>query len=159
VRGVVFPEREAAMNRPRIVLASTFALVLLSFPRAAHADEARDGVEAGNKAFIEAALAGDAKAVAELYTETAQVIAPGAPVATGRAAISAFWLASFQAAPVKAMQLETDDLESAGDLAYETGKVTLVARDGATSSARYLVVWKREGGSWKLHRDIWNAER
>ena len=57
------------------------------------------------------------------------------------------------------MQLETTDVESAGDLAYETGKVTIVARDGATSSARYLVVWKREGGSWKLHRDIWNSER
>ena len=148
------------MTRPRhvVMLAAAVAAVLV-LSHAARADEVRDAVEAGNRAFIEAALAGDAKAVSQLYTETAQVIAPGAPVTTGRAAIAAFWLSSFETAPVKAMQLETLDLESAGDLAYETGKVTIVARDGATSSARYLVVWKREGGGWKLHRDIWNAER
>jgi hypothetical protein len=25
------------------------------------------------------------------------------------------------------------------------------------SEARYLVVWKRVGRRWHLHRDIWNA--
>jgi len=48
--------------------------------------------------------------------------------------------------------------ESAGDLACETGIVRLVATDGTLSQARYVVVWKREGGQWKLHRDIWNSE-
>jgi ketosteroid isomerase-like protein len=146
-------------TRLAFVPAAVLAAVLLLHSGTAAADEVRDAVEAGNRAFIEAALVGDAKAVSELYTGTAQVIAPGAPVVTGRPAIAAFWLSSFQTAPIKAMQLETTDLESTGDLAYETGKVTIVARDGTTSSARYLVVWKREGGSWKLHRDIWNAER
>ena len=37
--------------------------------------------------------------------------------------------------------------------------MTLGFQDGSTQKARYLVVWKREGGSWKLHRDIWNPER
>jgi ketosteroid isomerase-like protein len=22
---------------------------------------------------------------------------------------------------------------------------------------KYIVVWKDEGGKWKLHRDIWNS--
>jgi ketosteroid isomerase-like protein len=35
--------------------------------------------------------------------------------------------------------------------------VRLVAKDGKVDQARYVVVWKREGGRWKLHRDIWNA--
>jgi ketosteroid isomerase-like protein len=57
---------------------------------------------------------------------------------------------------VKEVTLTTADVESAGDLAVETGTVKLVAKDGKLTQARYLVVWKREGGGWKLHRDIWN---
>jgi uncharacterized protein (TIGR02246 family) len=148
-------------TRTRIALrpAAVLAAALLLHAHAATADEVRDAVEAGNRAFIAASLAGDAQAVAALYSETAEVIAPGAPVQRGRAAIAAFWQKSFEPAPPKAMQLETQSIESAGDLAYETGNVTIVARDGATSQARYLVVWKREDGRWKLHRDIWNVER
>jgi uncharacterized protein (TIGR02246 family) len=148
------------MTRPHSALfLATAVAAALVLPRAARADEVRDAVEAGNRAFVAASLAGDAQAVAELYTETAELIAPGAPVARGRAAIAAFWRNGFEAEPPKAMRLETQDVESAGDLAYETGNVTIVARDGATSQGRYVVVWKREGGRWQLHRDIWNAER
>jgi ketosteroid isomerase-like protein len=27
---------------------------------------------------------------------------------------------------------------------------------GQTTQEHYIVVWKRVGGEWKLHRDIWN---
>jgi uncharacterized protein (TIGR02246 family) len=126
--------------------------------RSAHADAVRDAVEAGNRAFIAAFLKGDARAVANLYTENAQVIAPGAPVARGRAAIEAAWKKSIDAG-VKDLRLTTADVESDGDLACETGVVRLVGRDDAVTEGRYVVVWKRTGGQWKLHRDIWNAER
>jgi uncharacterized protein (TIGR02246 family) len=132
------------------------ATVVLYGPRA-HADEVRDAVEAGNRAFITAFLRGDAQAVADLYTETAQVIAPGAPVARGRSAIAAAWQKSINAG-VKDIALNTAEVESAGDLAIETGVVRLVGRDGGVSEGRYVVVWKRTNGQWKLHRDIWNAE-
>ena len=34
----------------------------------------------------------------------------------------------------------------------------LVGRDGKITEGRYVVVWKRTNGEWKLHRDIWNTE-
>jgi len=123
----------------------------------AHADPVRDAVEAGNRAFAAAFVKGDAAAIAQLYTADAKVIAPGAPVTTGRAAIQAFWQKSIDSG-IKDVKLETGEVESAGDLAYETGTVRLVAKDGAVSGARYLVVWKRSEGKWHLHRDIWNSE-
>ena len=129
------------------------AAMLASHP--ARADEVRDAVEAGNKAFMAAFLRGDAAAVSQLYTENAQVIAPGEPVAKGRTAIAAAWQKSIDSG-VKDVALTTGDVESAGDLAYETGTAQLTAKDGKVTQARYLVVWKREGGRWKLHRDIWN---
>jgi ketosteroid isomerase-like protein len=104
--------------------------------------------EAGNRAFIAAFLRGDARAVAELYTENAPVIAPGAPVARGRAAIAAARQKAIDSGTGN-LTLDTADVESAGDLAAETGTVRLVARDGKVTEARYVVVWK-------LHRDIWN---
>jgi uncharacterized protein (TIGR02246 family) len=127
-------------------------------PDPAAADEVRDAVEAGNRAFIAAFLQGDAEAVAQLYTEHGQVIAPGEPVATGRAAIAAAWQKVIDGG-VADITLETTEVESAGELAYETGSVRLTSKDGQRSEGRYVVVWKREGGRWKLHRDIWNAGR
>ena len=132
------------------------ASLLVSSPVPAGAEGIRDAVEAGNRAFIEAFLRGDSGAVAALYSEDAEVIAPGAPVARGRAAIAAFWQGSIDAG-VSDVALETADVESAGDLAIETGTVRLVAKDGTPSAARYVVAWKRVGGKWLLHRDIWNA--
>jgi len=122
------------------------------------ADDVRAAVEAGNRAFTAAFLRGDSQAVARLYTEDAEVIAPGAPVARGRTAIAAAWQKAIDSG-VKDVALTTQDVDSAGDLAAETGKVRLVARDGTATEARYVVVWKRIGGEWKLHRDIWNAEK
>ena len=57
-------------------------------------------------------------AVAARYTEDAQVIAPGAPLANGRKAIAAFWQASIDSG-VSDVALETAEVESVGDLAYE----------------------------------------
>jgi uncharacterized protein (TIGR02246 family) len=141
-------------NRKWIV-ALVFTGLLAAQP--AWSDEVRDAVEAGNAAFIAAFLRGDSTAVSQLYTVDAQVIAPGAPVANGRPAIAGFWQRSIDAG-TKDVKLQTAEVESAGDLAYETGTVRLVAKDGTTSEARYVVVWKRVDGKWLLHRDIWNSE-
>jgi uncharacterized protein (TIGR02246 family) len=134
----------------------TVALGCLLVSASASADDARQAVEAGNRAFIAAFLRGDASAVADRYTENAQVIAPGAPIASGRAAIAEFWKKSI-ASGIKDLTLETTDVESDGNLAYETGIVRLVSTEGATTAGRYVVVWKRVGERWFLHRDIWNS--
>jgi uncharacterized protein (TIGR02246 family) len=123
----------------------------------ARADAVRDAVEAGNRAFVAAFLKGDAAAIANLYTADARVIAPGAPVAMGRAAVGAFWQKSIDSG-IKDVKLQTAEVGSVRDLAYETGSVRLVARDGAVSNARYLVVWKQIDGKWLIHRDTWNSE-
>jgi len=137
--------------------AAVVVLTALSYATTARCDEVRQAVDAGNRAFIAAFLRGDARAIADLYTEDAQVIAPGAPVARGRAAIAASWKKAIDGG-IKDVRLDTADVESVGDLAYETGTVRLVGKDGAVTAQRYIVVWKRTQGQWKLHRDIWNGE-
>jgi uncharacterized protein (TIGR02246 family) len=121
------------------------------------ADDVRAAIEGANATFMKTFLAGDANGVANLYTEDAQVIAPGAPVAEGREAIAAVWKQTIDGG-VKDLTLTTLDVVSAGDVAGERGTVKLVGADGKAMEARYVVVWKRVDGTWKLHRDIWNAE-
>jgi uncharacterized protein (TIGR02246 family) len=115
----------------------------------------REAVDAGNYFFRKAFDARDAQAIAELYTDDARVIAPGAEPAAGRAAIADFWAGVLR--DTKTVRLETLSVESDGNLAFEEGVVQLTANDGSASAARYLVVWKRVGRRWHLHRDIWNA--
>ena len=115
----------------------------------------REAVDAGNYFFQKFFEARDAQAIADLYTEDARVIAPGAEPAAGRAAIAEFWAGVMK--DTKSARLETLSVEFDGDLAFEDGVVQLTAHDGSPSSARYVVVWKRVGRRWHLHRDIWNA--
>ncbi len=144
------------MPKPRTVFVATVCLGLVLASASARAGDARQAVEAGNRSLIAAVLRGDASAVADHYTENAQLVAPGAPVAAGRAAITQFWQNSI-ASGIKDLTLETADVESEGNLAYETGTLGLVSNDGTKASARYVVVWKRIGDKWLLHRDIWNS--
>ena len=144
------------MSRSTRLLAPWLVAVCVLLSHSAYADSVREAVESGNREFIAAFLRGDARAVAELYTEDAQVIAPGAPIASGRSAIAAAWQATMNTG-VKDLVLQTAQVESSGELACETGIVRLVGRDGKVTEGRYVVVWKQDGGKWKLHRDIWNS--
>src|SRR5262245_12174745 len=115
----------------------------------------REAIDAGNYFFAKFFEARDAQSIAELYTEDARVIAPGATPASGRAEIAAFWAGAMQG--TQKVRLETLSVESDGTLAFEEGVVELTANDGSTSAERYVVVWKRVGRRWHLHRDIWNT--
>ena len=141
----------------RRMLSASLLITVLLHGTSARSDDVRAAVEAGNRTFIAAFLRGDAQAVAELYTEDAEVIAPGAPVARGRSAIAAAWQKAIDSG-VKDLTLNTANVESSSDLACETGIVRLVAKDGGITEGRYVVVWKRTDGKWKLYRDIWNGQ-
>jgi ketosteroid isomerase-like protein len=49
------------------------------------------------------------------------------------------------------------DLEVAGEMAHEIGEAHLTLGSG-TAVAKYVVVWKKADGQWRLHRDIWNTK-
>ena len=69
-----------------------------------------------------------------------------------------FWQSALEGLGLKAAELETLELEQYGDTAYEVGKYTLKG-DGDTmlDQGKYIVIWKREGGAWRWHRDIFNS--
>lgn len=79
---------------------------------------------------------------------------------SGTPDIAAFWQGAMNMG-IKSAKLETKELHECGDLAIEVGQYTLTikAEGGAamTDVGKYVVVWKDDGGMWKLHIDIWNS--
>jgi uncharacterized protein (TIGR02246 family) len=121
--------------------------------------EIRNAIMAGNEKLMAAASRGDAAAMAALYTENSQVLPPNRDAVSGRQAIQSFWQGAIQRG-IKAVKLETVEVEGLGTTANEVGRFTLQGEGGLVlDSGKYVVVWKQEAGQWKLHRDIWNSSR
>lgn len=109
--------------------------------------------------FMETYERADAAGMAELYTKDAQVLPPNTEVVKGKSAIRELFQ-SFMDMGVKSIKLKTGEVEQHGDTAIEVSKAQLLA-DGnqVIDDAKYIVIWKKENGEWKLHRDIFNSSR
>ena len=117
----------------------------------------RQDIGAANARFMEAFRRADADGIAACYTPDGQLLPSNHDVIAGTAAIAGFWRAVI-AAGIGEAQLETVEVEGRGDLAVEVGRYALAGADGGTlDQGKYVVVWHREGGGWKLHRDIWTT--
>ena len=76
---------------------------------------------------------------------------------TGRDAIQGFWQ-SLMDMGVKEVMLESVEVESPGNTAWEVGKFMLHGEGGKMiDQGKYIVIWKKESGQWRLHRDIFNS--
>ena len=119
----------------------------------------RAAIERLGTRFAEAYASGDARAVAAFYTEDAIAFPPGGDMVKGRQAIQQMWQSTMDSG-VKSLSFNVVDVGTSGDLAHETGtavlKVHEQGKEPTTASIKYVVVWKRQGDDWKLHRDIWN---
>src|SRR4029078_13119538 len=88
----------------------------------------RAQIEKVGRAWDKAYNAGDAAAVAALYTKDAQVMAPGADAASGTKAIQALFAADM-AGGVK-NTLTTGEVVGVGDHAVEKGKGVFTSAEG-----------------------------
>ena len=119
-----------------------------------------DAIQSGNANFMAAFQRGEAAGVAACYTADGQLLPPNSAPMSGTANIAAFWQGAMSLG-IKSAKLETQSVEERGDLAVEVGQYTLTIQpEGAaamTDVGKYVVVWKDDGGAWKLHIDIWNT--
>jgi ketosteroid isomerase-like protein len=138
-----------------LALAATAALVPSAILAAE--DPTRADLEALNRKFSAAIARGDVAAVAAMYGGDAALFPPGAEVVRGGEGIRGLWQ-SFVDAGVKGLELTISDVERCGAFAHETGTYRIVGAEGKElDRGKYLVIWKREGRTWTIHRDIWNT--
>ncbi len=119
----------------------------------------RQDIDNVNQRLSQAVQDGDAAAAAALYTEDGKFLAPNADFFSGRDAIQGFFQGAIDGG-IKGLNLTTLELEIQGDSAHEVGTYELVADGGVVAdSGKFIVIWKRVDGSWRLHRDMINTSR
>lgn len=132
------------------------ALFLLASLSAFAQKDMKADIMAANEKFM-AAFAKGATTMSSYYTSDAQLMPPGSDVIKGSAAIGTFWKGGYDSG-IKRVKLEAIEAPKSGDQVIEIGRYTLYgANDAPMDAGKYVVIWKQEGGQWKLHRDIWNT--
>ena len=119
----------------------------------------RPQIESANAQFVSAFKRGDATGIANLYTAEAQLLPANSDFVRGTAAIRTFWQSVIDTG-LKGASLDTIELEAHGDTVIEIGRYRLLAAgDAVADQGKYIVVWKNDSGTWKLHRDIWTTSQ
>lgn len=111
--------------------------------------------------FNDLIVAKNDSAIAALYAVEAVMLPPNMPAITGNSAVRTFWAAlwpmnaAFTITPTKVQ------VAQAGDVAIEEGTwiFEVPTPQGAQKdNGKYLVVWRKEGGSWKVTHDMWSSD-
>jgi uncharacterized protein (TIGR02246 family) len=119
----------------------------------------QDDIRKADDVFEKNFNQGNAAGIAELYTNDGMLLPTGSDIVRGKEAIRDFWQGAMNMG-IKEVRLDIMEAELQGNLVVEVGHYQLKGAGGASmDQGKYLVIWKQEGGQWKLHRDIWNTSR
>jgi uncharacterized protein (TIGR02246 family) len=128
---------------------------LVAFSAPAFAQKAR--IETVNAKWVELFNKGDFEGIAQLYTGDAIALPPGLSIVRGRPAIGTMWKDLAQ--QVSSPKITTVEVKRLSRSAIrEIGTFTLMTKGPSPKevSGKYLVVWEKVRGDWKLAADIWN---
>ncbi len=115
-------------------------------------------------AYSSALGAGDATAMANLYTEDGISQTNQMPTMTGRAAIEEGQKMAFSQASFSGMEVTAEETRTLGNIGYERGrfKMTVTPKAGGKpmpQEGRYmLVLQKGPDGMWRVARDMDNVD-
>jgi len=123
-------------------------------PRSAAIEEELD---AANRAFSSAYVAGDADGLRAAYLPEALVMPPAGPVVAG-ADRAAAWFESGGRPGHLGHALYPEYRRIDGETAFELGTwydAWVRSGDTIASSGRYVLGWRRDGGRWRMATDAW----
>jgi ketosteroid isomerase-like protein len=135
-----------------IMLAFLGPVTIVNAQKTIDVEKERPVIESRDAEFSKYILEADSVALANMYTEDAQFgTLKGAeiPPALGK------WIRNSIKNDSRNVTFKTVTLTADGELLVETGTGEVRSNAGELKSTfRYLVVWKKEDGVWKLYRDI-----
>jgi len=111
------------------------------------------------KQYLAAAKARDAAKVASFYAEDAVLLPPNAPPVKGRKAIQEDHERLFKQSPGFELTATPLASETSGDLGFIQGEFLVKRHSGEEVRGKYVEVWKRIKGEWKILYDINNTNQ
>ncbi len=143
-----------------LMLAVPFLVSCTTAPPPDTTAEDTQAIKAASAQWLDAFNQGDAAALAAFYTEEAKLLEPNSPLTVGRENIQAIFQGFFDTGALE-LQLPEIELSVNGDMAHRVGKYTLTIMpeegDAIIDNGKYVEIWKRVNGSWKIDVDIWNS--
>jgi len=137
-------------------------VVSVSAQQKVSADE--EAIRAADQGWARVFAAKDLKASVEFCAEGASFMAPNAPIATGKQAISQAF-SFFFTLPVLQINWQPTKIEVArsGELGYSSGAYEMSFKDPSGKTVpdhgKYVTVWRKQSdGSWKVIYDIFNSD-
>ena len=118
-------------------------------------DEILDNIRAFSKAYVE----GDYDAIADSYSEDGKIMPAGARIIEGKEAIKKRWMVT-DGSKILNHEINPSEIFFLGNYAYDYGYYNgkTESSDGRISTwkGKYVIVWKKIDGNWKIYLDIWN---
>jgi beta-lactamase regulating signal transducer with metallopeptidase domain/ketosteroid isomerase-like protein len=96
----------------------------------------------------------DARAISLLYTADGMVVTPARPSTRGRQSVADLNQYYFDFG-LASIEIHTEEMYTVGDLICELGTSDALTASGRVLSvSRYMTLWKKEEGKWRVHRDF-----
>ena len=112
------------------------------------------------KAFSQHVMNGDAEKIAAAYTEDGKIFPNNRDILEGTDALKKYWAPSKTHKTIH-HKVTPEEIKIIGDEAYDFGYYEGKTKrpDGTISSwkGKYVIVWKKVEGEWKIYLDIWNS--
>lgn len=158
-------------NKKPITALTVFVTVLLGFG-ALHISKVIANEEETERDIIESkkimALAnmwsdklaeGDVDWIMNIHATGSIQFPAGAKMIQGEEAMRAAWTGMINTEGLDVSWKSTAAFVSASnDMAYDYGIVKVKSPDGSTEDGKYLVVWTREDGEWKIALNMYNSD-
>ena len=114
---------------------------------------AKSFIDSINNRFSKQIATGDSVALATHYWPDAELLLDNSEVIKGGDILNTW--GSLIRMGVKEMIFSTSDLTGSADFIIETGKYNMKdAKKNLMDRGKYVVIWERRNGEWKLYRDI-----
>ena len=114
---------------------------------------AKSFIDSINMKFSEQIAAGDSSALASHYWPDAELLLDNSEVVKGNDILNA-WGSAIRTG-IKEMTFSTTDITGSPALIIETGNYEMKdEKKSLIDRGKYVVVWEKRNGDWKLYRDI-----
>lgn len=118
--------------------------------------KARTFIDSINIKFSEKIKSGDSAWVASQYSSDAEILMDKSEPIKGKDILSMWGVVG--SSEERDWSFTTTDLQGDENFLIETGKYEIKdTKQKVVSVGKYVVVWKKQNGEWKLYRDIGNS--
>lgn len=117
----------------------------------------RAAIDDASQSWVTAFNARDANAMAQLATEDIVLMPPGSAPVRGWEAAARSWRVAASKANDR-LAASAEEVVITGDFAWAVGSFTRTLPNGTVvDQGKFLKVWKRVDGRWKIHRDMFSS--